>query len=448
MAAIVNDRDLLLQAANPRTTSVQLPPFVMVPGVVGIDLVARSNFFHISTTGVATPTELTINALLHMITGVVTWEVIEGQITLIPPAGGSNLSRVVQASSMGTDIARVQASVTFEGVLYTDEITITKIRDGGAGAAGVRGTVAVTVAVGAPVWSDTAAFNRIQAVTGGLTILIADMVTETYGGNWAETRGWDGANWIIVQNVFSGNMLVNGAILANHMSANSITATNGALADLTVTSAKVYFQIQSDNYNGAGLGWAINRDGNAAFNNVSIFGFINAGTKVRDTATGGQLLANAVANASGSVGSTVVQTGTDDVGAPIYSLAIHAPVGARLGGPAFHSGIEVRQRIRMGDASNPIVISVNINAIVDNYFTLWYQVNGTGQSNTWLPLASITEPKPDVGPVTLNAVLITAVGFDTWIQFGVSASTPNGDFYNVFATAIDQYTMTALAINV
>lgn len=282
MAAVVNDRDVLLQAAPVRLLKVNLPDNITIPGFTGVVLVADSNFFKISAAGVVTPAQIQLNAVLRQITGVVTWTVLNSGGTLAIPIGGSNVIRYVLPENMTGDTMTVQASVTdiATGILYTAQYVFSKIRDGSTGAPGVRGMATVTVQATSPAWSDTLADSAINSFTGSATKILGDTVSEYYADTWTETRYWTGTAWIVLTQLFNGNMLVRGSIGANAMAANSITATNAALGTAVVgtaniqngaiSSLKIGSVVQSDNYNPSVAGWIIRKDGSAEFNGVVI----------------------------------------------------------------------------------------------------------------------------------------------------------------------------------
>lgn len=139
MATVVNARDTLLQATNPRTLAVPLPANIVVPtdSVPGLSdiystskqivLSASSLLFQIPKTGAVMPTSISMSAVLKNITGPVTFSVIAGTcsysvngntITILPTQLTSTTA-TIQVSCAGND-----------GNTYTDVVTIAKVAEG------------------------------------------------------------------------------------------------------------------------------------------------------------------------------------------------------------------------------------------------------------------------------------------------------------------------------
>lgn len=276
MAVIVNDRDVLLKAADPRIVNVTLPTGIIIPGYTGIEIDASpTTFFSVATDGTASPATITLTAVLKGVSGVVTWSVESGGATLSVPLGGANLTRLLHASNMAANQVYVRASVvdTRSGILYEARLAISKAIPG------IRGTVFATRSIstpptGASYWDAGEAIAAITAITGSSTLRIGDAVTLQYQDTWVATRAYVGGDpyninsWATVEQLVNGNLLVRGTVIANAMAANSVTFENAALANAAVTSAKIKDEIGSDDWyaTAGGTGWVIQRTGNAYFN--------------------------------------------------------------------------------------------------------------------------------------------------------------------------------------
>lgn len=145
MAVIENERDKILQAAPVRFIPPPLPPEIQeavdsakdaVDSVKGIEILSDGTVFKV-TGGVATPSTITFAINFRLISGTVTWSVVQGVATLT----GAGNTRFLAAANMSTDRVRIRASITVEGVTYTDEIDITKVYDGADGADGANARV-------------------------------------------------------------------------------------------------------------------------------------------------------------------------------------------------------------------------------------------------------------------------------------------------------------------
>jgi hypothetical protein len=131
MAAIVNDRDVLLQAAGVRLETVTLPDNVIIPALKAIRLAAPSLTFQVTTAGVASPSSILLTASLVQVTGAISFSVLAGTGTLTSVTG---TTATLLYANMVTDSITIRAQVTEAGITYTADLTIAKVRDGVAGA--------------------------------------------------------------------------------------------------------------------------------------------------------------------------------------------------------------------------------------------------------------------------------------------------------------------------
>lgn len=202
-----------------------------------LKIIASGIAFRIDTYGAGTPSEIQLSAALSgPLTGPVTWAVVgSGSATLT--INGDDASLAV--ANMAGDVVSIRASATYQGVTFSDLITIIKVHDGPAGARGDIGSPGSLTGYGAAygmtpsAWDDQLASRVIfNMLTNGMSatgladtthLLIGDTVTLSNGSDWAETRFWDGAgSWLVPGMVIDGNLLVNGTVSATKITAGSI----------------------------------------------------------------------------------------------------------------------------------------------------------------------------------------------------------------------------------
>lgn len=126
MAAIQNDRDILLQAASPRV--VPIPTTIdEIPGLSAalksIRITATDTVF-VGTTGVPTPATITLTAQkVNGLTGPVAWQVVAGAATIAP----SGDTCVVTGSTVTGRTVTIRARVADGGQNYDAQIVLTRL---------------------------------------------------------------------------------------------------------------------------------------------------------------------------------------------------------------------------------------------------------------------------------------------------------------------------------
>lgn len=126
MAAIQNDRDLLLQAASPRVVPIPIPIDRIdgLPEALKSLRIKTSATTFIGSSGATNPATITLTAeKLGGLVGAVAWSVIAGAGTLTP-SGDS--CAVTGSTVTGTSIA-IRARVTVGGVNYDAQISLSKL---------------------------------------------------------------------------------------------------------------------------------------------------------------------------------------------------------------------------------------------------------------------------------------------------------------------------------
>lgn len=125
MAAIENDRDIILQATSPRVVPVKIP----IDQVEGLPQALKSLRINSSATTfiggtTTTPSTITLTAQkLGGLEGVVVWTVISGSATITPTGDVA----VVQGSSVTGSSVSIRARVTVDGTNYDAQITLSKL---------------------------------------------------------------------------------------------------------------------------------------------------------------------------------------------------------------------------------------------------------------------------------------------------------------------------------
>lgn len=147
MAAIQNERDKILQAAQVRFILPDIDPG-RIPGLddamnnannayeasKNIRIRATSAVFKVGLGGTTTPTSILLEAVLSSsLSGTVTWTVTSGNATLT----GSGNSRILTPTNMISFTATIRATLVSNGSTFFDEWTITKVTDGQSGTDGV-----------------------------------------------------------------------------------------------------------------------------------------------------------------------------------------------------------------------------------------------------------------------------------------------------------------------
>jgi hypothetical protein len=140
MAAIVNARDVLLQASDARTVGISISNLVLTTEQLGsvnkgVTLKASSQVFQISKTNVVTPASVTLAVTIRGFAAgtVPTLTLSAGTMSVTPSFTNGVYS--VNPADMTSDVVTFKATVTetdAEGntLTYADEITVIKVREG------------------------------------------------------------------------------------------------------------------------------------------------------------------------------------------------------------------------------------------------------------------------------------------------------------------------------
>lgn len=212
MAAIVNDRDLRLQATSPRFGGAGQ----------GVILTGSTSAFYERADGSRTPNSVSLEAVQLGIPSDVTWSITGGALA------GTGATRTLDTSTITGESAVITAKVTTGGTEYTSSFTVFRLRDGadGAGTPGARGA-GHYYAAGA-VWSDAVA----DAATPGGNV-IGDVVTISDSVAYVMEKKWDGDSWELMGTVIDGNLLVSGTVKAGAIGVSSVSAISANLGTFT-----------------------------------------------------------------------------------------------------------------------------------------------------------------------------------------------------------------------
>ena len=232
---------------NPLSATAGL---TAMPSSVGrINIVASSTQWLVGPTGLPVNTTITLTAnLLGGLSGFVTWSK-SGAGTVAPKYGTTNIWQVF-AADQTEDTNVYTATLTYGGVTYTDTVTLYRVRDGAKGDTGDTGQLGSLKGYGSAygivstVWSSSIANRIISNMLLGesLTTVLAttthllpgDTVTLSDNAGFAETRFWDGDSWLVPGEVIDGNLLVNGTVAANKITAGSISTGYQANARIDI----------------------------------------------------------------------------------------------------------------------------------------------------------------------------------------------------------------------
>jgi hypothetical protein len=168
-AAVINDRDLLLQATVPRFTAATTNALL---------LSAATPFFHVNSSGTPSPSAITVTAtLMGGLSGTVAFTAAGG--STITTSG--NTATLTYAALGAASSEVINASIAMDGTTYTASILLTKVVDGSSGAAGGTQRVCYSVTT-----LSTLASTPATITTSGNTSFPAN-------GSWGTGTIWTGA---------------------------------------------------------------------------------------------------------------------------------------------------------------------------------------------------------------------------------------------------------------
>ena len=213
MAAIENDRDIILQATSPRVVPVKIP----IDQVEGLPQALKSLRINSSATTfiggtTTTPSTITLTAQkLGGLEGVVVWTVISGSATITPTGDVA----VVQGSSVTGSSVSIRARVTVDGTNYDAQITLSKL-----GSLASEDQVDLTTQV-----TGQLASGNVSGL-GALALLNkVDLNTQTTGALNGQTQVTNLGS-LAYANAIAANQIGAGTLAAGVIYAGTINAEN------------------------------------------------------------------------------------------------------------------------------------------------------------------------------------------------------------------------------
>lgn len=231
------------------------------PSSTGRLMIASSSAqWSVGPTGLAINENIILTAnLIGGLSGFVTWT--KTGAGTVPPNAGSTNNWMIYAADQSADENTYTATLSYGGVVYSDSIAISRVRDGAKGDTGDTGQTGSMVGYGtaygisSTVWSDSIANRVISNMLLGesLTTVLAanthllpgDTVTLSNGTDFAKTRFWDGGGWVDLGTVIDGNLLVHGSVTADKITAGAISTGYNANARINIGNTTFIGSIKS-----------------------------------------------------------------------------------------------------------------------------------------------------------------------------------------------------------
>lgn len=226
MAAIENERDLILQATVPRVLPVLIPidKIEGLPEALKSLRIKSTATTFIGTSGTTNPATITLTAeKLGGLTGSVTWSVITGSGTITP----SGDTCVVTGSSVSGYSITIRARVTVAGTNYDAQMTLTKL-----GKLSEQERVNLTTQV-----TGQLASGNVNGL-GALALLnTVDLNTQTTGALNGQTQVTNLGS-LAYANAIAANQIGAGTLAAGVIYAGQINADNITTGTLVGRSIK------------------------------------------------------------------------------------------------------------------------------------------------------------------------------------------------------------------
>lgn len=174
----------------------------------------------------ASPASFTFKANLLNMSGTVAFTCSAG---ITPSVNGNEVT--VTYANFAAVSGTITATLTVDGVQYTQTATLAKVADGSngaAGAAGARGNVDIAAVTTSSIWSDGEANAALQAAGYGAA-RTRDMVTLYKADRtFSVQKMYNGSVWVTVDYVYNGNMFIKGSILPEAIDTRNLTVKDAA----------------------------------------------------------------------------------------------------------------------------------------------------------------------------------------------------------------------------
>lgn len=335
MAAIINQRDITLQASGTRLISDNIlyredkSQWVLRYNTIlgektSIDNTAdRYGFTSLKTTYDNAISALT--SYLNTLTVPIAWNNYDNYTILSADSTGGTTLR-----TKFSDVDNAKAAIKNQEALLPAPV------DGAPGAPGTRGSQ--TLYISGSVWSDAAA----DAATTGANVL-GDTVTISDGGNFVSVKYWNGSAWVPPGIVLDGNLIVTGSVTAAKINTNGLTirdasgnvilgtgfaldwtklVASGQTGTTGITNSSI--TISSGALNGIGTGAGTTVANNAITISGSTLNGIGTGNGTAVANNAITIAANGVLSGAGG--------GTVTIGGLGYTGDLNATNGASIGG--------------------------------------------------------------------------------------------------------------------
>lgn len=235
MATIKNERDLLLQMDSPRFTPIPIQiaevagltdaldniTNIAVTAGKGISLTASANMFNNSTGGYASPSYITLTAVLKGISGTPSWTVL---------AGSANISASGTTCSVdGNTVAGSSVTIGVSLGIYSAQYTIIRL-----GALSLQQTVSLATQVTGQL--NTGNITGLGALA---TLNTIDLNTQTVGALNGLTQV-NNLGTLAYANAIAANQIGAGTLAAGVIYAGAINAdniTSGTITGRTIRTA-------------------------------------------------------------------------------------------------------------------------------------------------------------------------------------------------------------------
>lgn len=304
MAAIVNYRDVLLQAASPRVLPVPIPDAIK-------EQLRRLKITASATTvtedgATTTPTSITLTAVKEgTLAGAVTWAATGATVT------GSGDTVSVAGTSIADTGAAVTASVTQDGKTYTAQINLAKVKV----PKGLRIEASATTFIGRSSPTNPATITLTAERSGGLT---GTVTWSVFAGSATITPSGDTCT--VTGSTVAGYSVTIKATVGTYSATIALTRLGELSAQEKVDlTSMVTGQLASGNVSGLGALALLN----VVDLNTQTIGALNGATQVTNLGT--LAYANAIAAnqiGAGTLAAGVVYAGTinaDQVNAGSFS---------------------------------------------------------------------------------------------------------------------------------
>ena len=163
--------------------------------------------------------------------------------------------------------------------------------DGEEGAAGIRGS-RLLYADGT-AWSDSIANDILNSNFGNKVEWDAVTISDDTTG-FSQTRYWDGASWVIIEQVIDGNLLVTESIRGTHISSGTtiIAGSGNAQAGMNGFDSGIYsgWRFWAGHATPASAPFRVNYLGQVTMTSASIQGSLDGSTLGGSTLTEGNIL--------------------------------------------------------------------------------------------------------------------------------------------------------------